>query len=141
MLAAVFVLFGAVRASAGDSITLRWDPNPPEQGVLGYHVFVGAEYGEYVEFYDVGNQTFFVYPNAVPSQEYFFAVEAYNAVGNSPRSEVSGFSTPSALAVSATTVNPGDPITVTVANGPANVFDWVALALTSAADSNYLSWK
>ena len=49
-------------------------------------------------------------------------------------------STPT-LTVSATTVNPGATITVTVANGPGNASDWVMLAATSAADSGYLTWQ
>ena len=48
---------------------------------------------------------------------------------------------PPTLTLSATTVNPGDPMTVTVTNGPANVYDWVALASSSAADSSYQTWK
>src|SRR5204862_2327768 len=48
---------------------------------------------------------------------------------------------PPAVTVSATTVNPGDPITVTLANGPGNPMDWVTLGATSAADSAYLAWK
>ena len=45
------------------------------------------------------------------------------------------------VTVSATTVSPGDPIIVTAANGPANLFDWVALLSASAADSSYLVWR
>jgi hypothetical protein len=48
---------------------------------------------------------------------------------------------PAALSVSALAVSPGDVITVTAANGPANLFDWVALASASAADSSYLAWR
>jgi hypothetical protein len=38
-------------------------------------------------------------------------------------------------------VNPGSTITVTVANGPANEADWVALFSTSGDDNSYGAWK
>jgi hypothetical protein len=46
-----------------------------------------------------------------------------------------------ALGVSATTVNTGGAITVTVSNGPGNPSDWVTLAAAGSADSSYLAWK
>jgi chitinase len=45
------------------------------------------------------------------------------------------------ISVSATTVARGAPIVVTVANGPANLLDWVAFAAVSAPDSSYVAWK
>ena len=47
---------------------------------------------------------------------------------------------PPALGVSATTVNAGDAITVTVTNGPANLGNWVALYPAAAADTGYIAW-
>src|SRR5881409_1993169 len=38
-------------------------------------------------------------------------------------------------------VNPGGVITVTVANGPRNIGDWVGLYDASASSSGYLEWK
>jgi Big-like domain-containing protein len=52
---------------------------------------------------------------------------------------VSAASSPT-LTVSATTVTPGGVITATVANGPANARDWIALSTTSDVE-NYLDWK
>ena len=45
------------------------------------------------------------------------------------------------LGVSATTVSPGALIVVTVANGPGNQLDWVALAPSTAPDESYVAWK
>src|SRR5207249_11523141 len=45
------------------------------------------------------------------------------------------------VTVSPATVNPGDVITATVANGPGNPTDWVTFGLTTAADSGYVAWK
>jgi hypothetical protein len=53
---------------------------------------------------------------------------------------ITGTPTPT-LTVSSTTVNPGAPVTVTVANGPGNAMDWVTLVSASAADTSYLAWK
>ena len=36
---------------------------------------------------------------------------------------------------------PGAPVTATVANGPANRTDWVALFATGAAATNHLQWQ
>jgi hypothetical protein len=44
------------------------------------------------------------------------------------------------LTVSATTMTPGGVVTATVANGPANARDWIALASASDVE-NYLDWK
>lgn len=48
---------------------------------------------------------------------------------------------PPSLSLSATTVARGGVFTVTVANGPANPTDWVALVPTSAPNGGYISWK
>ena len=85
--------------------------------MLGYLVYVGTEPGVYPEVYDVGNQRFFVYPNVVLGQEYFFAVAGYNATGiGSPSQLSTEFPTRPSL------LNPGDQ-----ANGPG---EFVALQLT-----------
>jgi hypothetical protein len=39
------------------------------------------------------------------------------------------------------TVSPGAPIIVTVANGPGNFNDWVALVDASAPDTSYIAWQ
>src|SRR6185436_959650 len=48
---------------------------------------------------------------------------------------------PTVTVSSPTTVNPGDAVTVTVANGPANALDWVTLTTASGADQAYIGWK
>jgi subtilisin family serine protease len=45
-----------------------------------------------------------------------------------------------ALSVAATTVNPGEPATVTLTNGLGNANDWLAFAATGAADNTFLRW-
>src|SRR5947207_12589859 len=111
-LAAVLVLCVAIRTQAADSITLMWDPNPAAQGVLGYVVYVGPVTGVYSEVYDVGNQTSFIYPNAVAGRVYFFGVAGYTATGTGTFSEVSGAVPPPPVLVNPgyQTNAPGEPV-------------------------------
>jgi hypothetical protein len=44
------------------------------------------------------------------------------------------------LTVSATTVAPGSPITVTLANGAGGLYDWLAFAPISAANTSYATF-
>jgi hypothetical protein len=42
--------------------------------------------------------------------------------------------------VSATAVNGGDSVTVTLSNGPGNTLDWLALAAVSDPDTTYVEY-
>ena len=44
------------------------------------------------------------------------------------------------LAVSASTVAPGKPVTVTLANGVGGATDWIALAAAGASNTSYVTW-
>jgi hypothetical protein len=44
------------------------------------------------------------------------------------------------LTASSSSVDPGDPITVTLNDGPGNNYDWLALASVDDPDSSYLQW-
>ena len=48
---------------------------------------------------------------------------------------------PPSITVTPATVNAGDVITVTVANGPGSPTDWVTLGLVTAPDNGYVAWK
>lgn len=96
---------GVALPSVADTLTFMWDPLPPGENPISYFVYVGPASGVYTNVYDVGSQTFLVFPNAVPGQEYFFAVAAYDITGVGPYSEISGFSNaPPSL------VNPGNQV-------------------------------
>src|SRR3989344_8611418 len=45
------------------------------------------------------------------------------------------------ITANATEAAPGAQITVTVAGGPGNISDWIAVALPSAAHTSYVNWK
>ena len=86
-----------VRTATPGSITLGWDPNPAGDQVLGYVVQVGTALGVYTQSFDVGNQTSFVYSNAVQGQGYYFTVAAVQRDGIGGNSEVSGYAEPSGV--------------------------------------------
>ena len=98
----MFVIALGVCTAGADPITVTWDANPAQDNVLGYRVLVAGEVGTIGE-YDVGNQTFFVFPGAIAGQPYYFSVAAYNANGVGDYAFVAGFSdAPPSL------VDPGD---------------------------------
>jgi hypothetical protein len=47
---------------------------------------------------------------------------------------------PPTLSVSATDVGPGEPVTVTLTDGPGNTNDWLALAAVGAPNTSYWKW-
>jgi hypothetical protein len=49
--------------------------------------------------------------------------------------------TPPSVTISATTVSAGGTVTATIADGPANMGDWVGLYAASDPDSTYLAWS
>ena len=76
----------AVSRAYADTITLMWDPNAGT--VTGYAVYVGSS-----PRIDVGNSTTYTMTTAVAGQQYCFAVAAYNATGEGPKSsQVCGYS-------------------------------------------------
>jgi hypothetical protein len=74
-----------VSSAYADTITLMWDPNSDQ--VTGYAVYVGSSR------FDVGNTTSYTLSTAVAGQQYCFAVAAYNASGEGPKSgQLCGYS-------------------------------------------------
>ena len=78
-IALLLLIFGSVQASA-QSVTLTWDRNP-EPEVTGYRVYYGTSTRNYTLSADAGNNTTFVVTGLDVSQDYYFAVRAYNGVG------------------------------------------------------------
>jgi hypothetical protein len=66
-------------------VFLGWDPNAVGDNVLGYKIYEGTQSGVYTEVVDVGNVTtgfVVLFTNGL----YFFALTAYNAIGESSKS-------------------------------------------------------
>ena len=53
---------------------------------------VGTTPDSYQQIFDAGPHTYFLYPNPVPGQQYYFAVAAYNDTSVGQISETSGTS-------------------------------------------------
>ena len=70
----------------------------------------------------------------------FFLSDSWTKLATSATITVTAAAPPS-IALSSTTVVAGGTVTATIANGPGNAGDWVALHGASAADGTYLDWK
>jgi len=73
-----------------NSVILEWLPNQ-EPHLAGYKVYHGTESGIYGNPQPVGNNTTYQYTNLEPNKTHFFALTAYDALGNEspPTPEVS----------------------------------------------------
>lgn len=94
LLLLVFLLIGAVSVLAG-TFTIAWDdPDNDPSKIDGYRLYQGSEPGVYDQVYDVGRSHIFVTPD-LSDGTYYYAVAAYNANNEGPKSEeVSGIIQP-----------------------------------------------
>lgn len=81
----LLILWGALAtlASAQSVAALAWDTNA---NTTGYRLHYGAASRSYTVSVDTGNVTSYTVSSLVPGATYYFAVSAYNAVGESPLS-------------------------------------------------------
>jgi hypothetical protein len=70
----------------------------------------------------------------------FFADNAMTKLATSATISVTTGGAPPRLTVTPTAISLGGVATVTVANGPGNLLDWVALYQTDAPDSSRIDW-
>ncbi len=92
VLFSALLLSASVFAQQARPIVIEWNQNN-QQGVAGYVVYVGSASGVYSEARDVGNETSFVYADAIPGRWYYFAVATYSSSGlmSEPSGEVPAF--------------------------------------------------
>lgn len=64
----------------GGQVILTWDASTDSQ-LGGYKIYYGLSRGVYSQTVDVGNQTNYSIDGLVPGQTYFFAVTAYDRLG------------------------------------------------------------
>src|SRR5206468_11534872 len=77
------------------------------------------------------------FPTRRSSDLLTFSVTANNGVASTTSSPVNVTVNAPSVALNATTADPGQTVTATIANGPGNALDWVGLypaGATSAAD-------
>jgi cytochrome c oxidase assembly protein Cox11 len=98
-----------ISVATAASITLAWDPNPPEDEVAGYVVYYGKTSGRYTYSVDVGNLTICTLAGLTPGVPYFIALSAYDASDNESdlSEEVSGIGTPVPPQVNSLQINDG----------------------------------
>jgi hypothetical protein len=80
LLALILAIALASHASAQNSATLAWDPNP-EADIAGYVVYFGTATGTYPTIQDVGNVTTHTFSGLSSTTTYYCAVQSYNSDG------------------------------------------------------------
>ena len=70
-----------VRVVYSAQVTLEWEASP-DPDVAGYNVYQGANSRDYDASMDVGNWTSATIANLEDNATYYFAVTAYNSVGD-----------------------------------------------------------
>ena len=140
----------ATAVNGGDSVTVTMSDGPGNNLDWLALAAVGAPDTSYLEYIYVGqgatSATWTVdLPDTAGDYEFrLFADNGYTRVGTSPTVTVAP-SDPeppqtTALTVSATAVNGGDSVTVTLSDGSGNNGDWLALAAVGAPDNTYLEY-
>ena len=89
----IFLTFDATAQTwTGPGWGLRWNPNPPEELVEGYRVYIDKENPAGLETYDVGSRTQVpLVELGLTSGRYDAWVTAYNPVGESNPSTILPF--------------------------------------------------
>lgn len=97
---AVFAALAAISAPQAGSVNLTWNPS---SGAAGYKIYSGSSAASYDASTDVGSANETVFSGMTDCTATYFAVTAYNVVGESgysnqvstwPRPEISGNSDP-----------------------------------------------
>jgi hypothetical protein len=148
----------ATAVIAGDAVTLTLTDGPGNNFDWLSLASVGDTDASYVQFQYVGaGETTAVWTVTMPLTpgDYEFRLfenDGYNRLATSmpitvstpppdPPPEPPPEPTPPSLAVSATTVDGGDAVTVSLNDGPGNNFDWLALAGVGDPESTYLEFQ
>jgi hypothetical protein len=88
----------------------------------------------------VGSRTWTVTPPAPGQYEFrLFLANGYTLAATSPVVVVSAASSP-ALALSASSVGPGEAVAVTLSNGPGGAENWLALAPVGSPPASVVQW-
>lgn len=88
-------ILASLCAAGAARIMVSWDPNPPEENVLGYKIYYGTNARVYDVVVDVGNVTNAVLEGFQGPRTYYFAATAYNSYGESDFSEEVSVTIPS----------------------------------------------
>jgi len=96
----VLCLIAAPSIASGAAATLQWNANA-ESNLLGYKLYRGTSPGVFDTTIDVGRVTTYADPTPADLTTYYYALTAYNAAGESPKSSAVSFvSHPPAVSLS-----------------------------------------
>ncbi len=125
---AALALAAAASPTLAGEIGLRWDP---VSGASGYRVYYGISSGSYSQTLDVGAATSTTLAGLQNCRNYYVAVKAYNAGGESAAysNEVSGWARPEVASWGPGIVRQGDQATLTISG--ANFANGADLVLRS----------
>lgn len=89
LLFSLWLLAGALAASAAASISLAWDASP-DSDVNAYRLYWGPNTGQFTNHYSLGNVTNAVFTNLTAGAKYYFVVTALNVAGaeSDPSNEI-----------------------------------------------------
>jgi uncharacterized Zn-binding protein involved in type VI secretion len=136
---------GSTTAAPGENLTVSWQgiPAPSVGDWFGLYP-VGAPDTGYLRYWrpggaDSGSLLATVPSDATPGafELRLFTQDTYQRIAVSSTFAVNGTS----IAATPTTVAPGGTVTVTIASGPGNARDWVALYAAGTGVTQYLSWQ
>ena len=137
----------ATAVNGGDSVTVTLSDGPGNNLDWLALAAVGDPDNSYLQYVYVGagatSTTWTVdMPDTPGTYEFrLFENNGYTRVATSPAVTVGTPAPgPTALTVSATSVNGGDSVTVTLSDGPGNNRDWLALAAVGDPDNSYLQY-
>src|SRR5206468_3411864 len=99
-LLAVLLAICCPRLSQAAGLTVAWDP-PSDGMTAGYLLLYGTASHSYSQQVDVGNTTSYILSGLSDGTTYYFAVRAYDAIGDvsDPSAEVSATIAPTVPAV------------------------------------------
>ena len=140
----------ATSVNGGDSVTVTLSDGPGNNRDWLALAAVGDPDNSYLQYVYIGagatSTTWTVDMPATPGTYEFrlFEDDSYTRLATSPTVTVTPSSPEepqtASLSVSATAVNGGDAVTVTLSGGPGNNLDWLALAAVGDPDTSYVQY-
>jgi hypothetical protein len=129
--------------AAGANVTVTLTNGAGGSGDWLAFAATGAPNTSYLQWVNVGagvtTRTWTIAASLTGTYEFRLFVNN-TRVATSPTVTVAAPSGGPSIAVSATSVTAGTPVTATLTNGPGGGGDWLALAATTAPNSSYIAW-